>query len=175
MDKATQLVWGLKDGVVGIVQQPLSNDTITVLAVVGIVAGCFLIAHLFDKHSRRQWLKKRGLIMARGERGQYIRVKVADKVTDGIEDLVIRGEISGQEANQQYRMLARYLDNEELAPRKLHKEAVKARLKKLIAQRKQEASVTPAIPGPKPGEGTPLPENVTSFGAAALARKRKVA
>lgn len=145
-----------------------------------IAVVCFLIVVAliwgYNKWQRRQALLKRGLTMSRGDRQRYINIKVGDGVVDHIEDLVFRGEISAQEAKQQYKLLGKYLDNDQLLPRKWHPAAVKNRLQKLIKERAETPLPTPNIPGPVPGENVELPKtNVISFGQQALSRKRKVA
>ncbi len=153
-----------------------NQQAATALALASVLLGVLLLWGL-QRWNKRQALKQRGLTMPRGDRQRYLRTVIGEGVVDLVEGLVIKGKINSQEARRQYHLLATYMDNEDLRPRKVHPRAVVNRLKKLIAERKDNPIPAPDIPGPRPGETTSVPKdtNVIQFGQKALSRKRQVA
>lgn len=148
------------------------------VALVGlIIMGCVHV-HQAARRSFRLW---RGKHMTKGERIQYLKMRIADHLTNALEDDVFTGKITRWEAQREYRKLGMYLKNMELVPRLLHPNKVK---KELQSHPSMVVSTEVNIPGPKPGEDMnviPFPDYKTTpappvperkkLGAAYSARK----
>lgn len=123
-----------------------------VLLVAATLLSLYAANMKFRSYLRRNWYKRRGERMKKGERVFFVKCLVADMVTDAVEDAVYKGKLTAEEASRVYRQLSYLFSNGELRPRKkTRQELVLALRKAVMTDLKKKIS----IPGPKPGEDIP--------------------
>lgn len=104
--------------------------------------------------SHRRIRQRMGILpMTTPEREQYVKSLVADKITDGVEELAYAGKLTPAEVREIYYRLGNFFKNPDLLPKG------QQFLKEYIRQRRLETDNTP-IPFPdeaKPVERKPKP------------------
>jgi uncharacterized protein YqgQ len=136
----------------------VSNDVVTRIgdAVANIneveVGGALLVLGvvLTIAYDVRRWLKQKGYRMVLKDRNDKIYAFLADGLTDLIENGVVIGKISSQEAQKLYADLQKKLGINDLVPTQRLAGEVKTRLKTQRILREKLGDFKPKIPGDKP-------------------------
>jgi hypothetical protein len=133
-----------------------------------IVAVLGICAYEVGRGYYKQWLlrvaqapKRRGHVATKKARGQYVDTLIAEDIMYAIECRVTLGDITREEANRRYAMMASMLRNKDLYPKSNF-------LKILINERLKSGfyQIKPFIPGAKLFPHTPVPTaEVIDFGS----------
>lgn len=121
--------------------------------IISVTIFLILCTLLLKKIYRRS---KQGAAYKMAQREAYLNRLYADKIGDGISELLLTGKISDQEYRKAFKKYGLKYGLLDLLPRKTHPEAIRSRVKKNIASTKLVDQygnpIQPSIPGPKPAE-----------------------